>query len=154
VPSASIAQTSGVSSRCRLNTRTNGPSITADFTEPDNASINSTRVSFFQWTAHTTAIDDPEMGVKSLLLHRTLFYEELMDEEERGVKVSLEGDEYEQDYLNVLNSIKIRPDEVEIISLFREYQLDTSTIEKSVIQDMVELLKKQNYDNRFTIHIA
>jgi len=100
------------------------------------------------------AIDDPEMGVKSLLLHRTLFYEELMDEEERGVKVSLEGDEFEQEYLNVLNSIKIRADEVEIVSLFREYHLDTSMIEDSEIQDMVELLKKQNYDNRFAIHIA
>ena len=94
------------------------------------------------------------MGLKSLLLHRTHFYEELMDEEELVLKVSLEGDEYELDYLNVLNSIKIRPDEVEIVSLFREYQLDTSTIEESVIQDMVELLKKQNYDNRFTNHIA
>jgi len=100
------------------------------------------------------AIDDPEMGVRSLILLRTLFYEELMDEEERGVKVSLEGDEFEQEYLNVLNSIKIRADVIEIVSLFREYQLDTSILEESEIQDMVELLMKQNYDNRFAIHIA
>jgi len=100
------------------------------------------------------ALDDAEMGVISLILLRTLFYEGLMDEEERGVKVSLEGDEMEQEHLNVLKSIKIRADEIEIKSLFREYQLDTSTIEDSEIQDMVELLKKQNYDNRFTIHIA
>ena len=38
------------------------------------------------------ALDDAEMGVISLILLRTLFYEGLMDEEERGVKVSLEGD--------------------------------------------------------------
>ena len=100
------------------------------------------------------ALDDAEMGVISLILLRTLFYEELMDEEERGVKVSLEGDELEKEYLNVLNSIRIRSGEIEIKSLFREYQLDTSAIEESEIQDMVELLKKQNYDNRFTIHIA
>ena len=100
------------------------------------------------------ALDDAEMGVISLILLRTLFYEELMDEEERGVKVSLEGDELEKEYLNVLNSIRIRSGEIEIKSLFREYQLDTSTIEESEIQDMVELLKKQNYDNRFTIHIT
>ena len=100
------------------------------------------------------AIDDLDMGVKSLTLLRTLFYEEIMDEEERGVKVSLECDELEQEHLNVLTSIKIRADEIEIVSLFREYHLDTSTIEESEIQDMVELLKKQNYDNRFTIHIA
>ena len=100
------------------------------------------------------ALDDAEMGVISLILLRTLFYEELMDEEERGVKVSLEGDELEKENLNVLNSIRIRSGEIEIKSLFREYQLDTSTIEDSEIQDMVELLKKQNYDNRFTIHNA
>jgi hypothetical protein len=100
------------------------------------------------------ALDDAEMGVTSLILLRTLFYEELIDEEERGVKVSLEGDDLEKEHLNVLNSIRIRPGVIEIKSLFREYQLDTSTIEESEIQSMVELLKKQNYDNRFTIHIA
>ena len=71
------------------------------------------------------AIDDLDIGVKSLTLLRTLFYEEIMDVEERGVKVSLEGDELEQEYLNVLTSIKIRTDEIEIVSLFREYQLGT-----------------------------
>ena len=100
------------------------------------------------------ALDDAEMGVISLIIHRTLFYEGLMDEEERGVKVSLEGDELEKEYLNVLNSIRIRSGEIEIKSLFREYQLDTSTIEETEIQDMVKLLKKQNHDDRFTIHIA
>jgi hypothetical protein len=100
------------------------------------------------------AIDDPEMGVRSLILLRTLFYEELMDEEEQGVKVSLEGDAFERDYLNVLNGIRIEEDVIEIKSIFREYLLDTSKIEGSEIQEMVKLLKKQNYDNRFTIHIA
>ena len=100
------------------------------------------------------ALDDAEMGVISLILLRTLFYEGLMDEEERGVKVSLEGDEMEQEHLNVLKSIKIRAGEIEIKSLFREYQLDISTIEESEMKDMLELLKKQNFDNRFAIHIA
>ena len=100
------------------------------------------------------ALDDAEMGVISLILLRTLFYEGLMDEEERGVKVSLEGDEMEQEHLNVLKSIKIRVDEIEIKSLFREYQLDTSTIEESEMKDMLVLLKKKNYVNRFTILIA
>ncbi len=100
------------------------------------------------------AIDDPSMGVKSLILHRTLFYETLMDEEERGVKVSLEGDELVQGYLNVLNRISISADEVEIISVLRKYRLDTSRIEASEIEDMVKLVQKQNHDNRFTIHVA
>jgi len=100
------------------------------------------------------ALDDAEMGVISLILLRTLFYEELMDEKERGVKVSLEGDEMELEHLNVLKSITIRADEIEIKSLFREYHLDTSTIEETEKKNMVGLLKKQNYDNRFTIQIA
>lgn len=50
-------------------------------------------------------IDDPEMGVKSLILLRTLFFEELLDEGEKGVKVSLEGDYFEQEDFNILNGI-------------------------------------------------
>ena len=37
------------------------------------------------------AVDDKEFGMKSLILHRTLFFEEMLDEEEKGVKVSLES---------------------------------------------------------------
>jgi hypothetical protein len=100
------------------------------------------------------AIDDPALGVKSLILLRTLFFEEVLDEKEKGVKVSLEGDYFEQEELNMLNSIKIVDDEIWIKSTFREYRLDTSNIHKSEIQEMVKLLKKQNYDNRFAIHIG
>jgi len=100
------------------------------------------------------AIDDSEMGVKSLILLRTLFFEEVLDEEEKGVKVSLEGDYFEQEDFNILSNIKINDDEVWIKSTFREYQLDISNIQRSEIEDMVKLLKKQNHDSRFTIHIA
>ena len=100
------------------------------------------------------ALDDPDLGVRSLILLRTLFYEELMDKDEQGVKVSMEGDDFENEYLNVLNSIRIGEDEIEIKSLFREYLLDTSKLEESERQEMVELLMKQNYDNRFTIHVV
>jgi len=100
------------------------------------------------------AVDDSEMGVKSLILLRTLFFEEALDEEEKGVKASLEGDYFEQEDFNILNAIKISDDEIWIKSIYREYQLDTSNIQKSEIEDMVKLLKKQNHDNRFIIHIA
>ncbi len=53
------------------------------------------------------AIDDGDMGVKSLILLRTLFYEELMDANERGVNVSLENDYFEQENINVLENITI-----------------------------------------------
>jgi hypothetical protein len=100
------------------------------------------------------AIDDAVFGVKNLTLLRTLFLEELLDEEERGVKVSFEGDEVEQDHLHVLNHISINGDEVEITSAFRKYELDLSRIDESEKKEMVKLLHKQNHDNRFTIQIA
>ena len=99
-------------------------------------------------------VDDPAMGEKSLILLRTLFFEEVLDEEEKGVKVSLEGDSFEQEDFNILNNIKISDDVIWIKSTFREYQLDITNVQKTEIEDMVKLLKKQNYDNRFTIHIA
>ena len=99
-------------------------------------------------------VDDPAMGEKSLILLRTLFFEEVLDEEEKGVKVSLERDYFEQEDFNMLNNIKISDDEIWIKSTFREYQLDISNVQKYEIEDMVKLLKKQNYDNRFAIHIG
>ena len=88
---------------------------------------------------------DKEIGVKSLILHRTFFFEEILGEEEKGVKVSLEGEVSEQDYLNTL---------IKIVSKFSEYNLDISRIDNADIDDMIKLLEKQNYDNRFTIEIA
>ncbi len=100
------------------------------------------------------AIKDEAMGVKSLLLLRTLFLEEFLDEDERGVKVSLEDDPFDREDYNTLDNIKISSGEVEIEATFREYRLDISKIPKSEIKDMVKLLKKQNYDNRFTINVT
>jgi len=100
------------------------------------------------------AVDDEDMGVKSIVLLRTLFYEELLDEDERGVNVSLEGDYFEREDFNMLENITINNKEIEIKATFREYKLDISKISKSDITEMITLLKKQNYDNRFSIHSA
>lgn len=100
------------------------------------------------------AVDDTEMGVKSLILHRTLLLEHIFDESERGVMVSLEGDYFDNENSNVLINIKISDKEIHITSSFREYDLDISHIEKSEIEEMQRLLNKQNYDNSFTIQIA
>jgi len=100
------------------------------------------------------AIDDSNMLVKSLILHRTFFFEEFLDDEERGVNVSLEDDTFEQENYNTLESIKIRNDELEIVAAFRKYKLDISKIDKSDIDEMLRLLNKQNYDNRFAVDIA
>ncbi|NNJ95617.1 MAG: hypothetical protein HKP12_00465 [Gammaproteobacteria bacterium] len=99
-------------------------------------------------------IPDKEIDVKSLILHRTFFFEEILDEEEKSVKVSFEGEEDEQDHLNTLKKIEINNKEVKISSKFSEYNLDISRIDDSDINDMIKLLKKQNYDSRFTIEIT
>ncbi len=100
------------------------------------------------------AVDDAVMEVKSLILLRTLFFEEIMDESERGVKVSLEGDYFEKEDFNILNAIIINKNTIEIKATFREYTLDVSRVEESELVEAVKLLKKQNHDNRFTIQIA
>ena len=99
-------------------------------------------------------IPDKEIGVKSLILHRTFFFEEILDEKEKGVKVSLEGETFDNDYLNTLTKIEIKNKGIMIFSKFSEYNLDISRIDDTEIYNMIRLLKKQNYDNRFTIKIA
>ncbi len=100
------------------------------------------------------AIDLRGFDINSLTLLRTLFLEDILPEEERGVHVTYEGDEYEQEDFNMLTSIKISDDILLVESTFRAYCLDISSLLKSDINEMVKLLEKQNYDNRFTIKIA
>ena len=99
-------------------------------------------------------IEDAAMGVKSLILFRTLFYEELLPDDERGVNVSLEGDHYEQEDFNMLKTITMVHEEISISSTFRDYRLDISDIAEQDMRDMITLLKKQNYDDRFVIDFA
>ena len=100
------------------------------------------------------AIDSAETGISSLILHRTLFFEEMLPEEERGVHVTYESDFYEQEDFNMLKSIKISDNNILIYSTFREYTVDISKIEKEEISKMLKLLSKQNYDDKFTIQIT
>ena len=100
------------------------------------------------------AVEDEEIGVKSLILHRTLFFEHHLDEEERGVKVSFEGDSFDQEYFNILSNISIGNREIKATTPFRKYYLDISKIEEDEIAEVVDFLKKQNFDNRFTIDIV
>ncbi len=100
------------------------------------------------------ALEDSERGIKSLTLLRTLFYEELLGEEERGVHVSLEGVTNEKGNPNLLKRINIEDGKVEIFSSCNEFQIDTSQIKQSEIDEMMNLLRKQNHDNRFVIQVA
>ena len=100
------------------------------------------------------AIEDEMSGVKSLILHRTLFFEEFLSEEERGVVVSMEDFNVEDEHLNMLKEIRIKADQIEILAAFGEYRIDITNIERSEIEKMILLLEKQNYDDRFSIQVA
>lgn len=97
------------------------------------------------------AISDKDLGIRSLILHRTLFFEEYLDEEEKGVIVALEDDHFSNEQTNTLTNISINNNTVKIFTPYREYSLDISGIDKDEISSMLNLLKKQNHDSRFTI---
>ena len=97
------------------------------------------------------AIPDSQTIVKSLILLRSVFFEQYVPGVEKGVSVSLEGSYFEQEDLNMLESIKISEDRIKIKARFRKYNLDISEIKKTRIKDMLKLLNKLNYDNKFVI---
>ena len=97
------------------------------------------------------AIPDGKVGIKSLILHRTFYFEEYLEDEERGVKVSLEGDSYEEEPFNTLELIEISDKEIKIDAKYHSYVVDVSKIDNSEISQLKRLVKKQNYDQRFTI---
>lgn len=73
-------------------------------------------------------LDDERLGVKSLILHRTPPFEVLLDEHERGVQASMEGDDEYED--NLLETVEIEKDVVRITALRGEYAVDISKIGK------------------------
>ena len=89
--------------------------------------------------------------IKSLILHRTLFYEEIMQDEERGTKVSLEGDYIEDEYLNTLEIFEIDAPVLKIKSRFRSYEIDAHKLESEEFEQLKESLARQNYDGRFNV---
>ncbi len=102
----------------------------------------------------TFAIEDSDMGVRSVILLRTLFGENLLDEDERGVHVSIEGVTKDEEYPNLLKRIKIEPSKIEITSVFNKFEINTSQVESTEIDELKLLLQKQNYDNRFITQVV
>ena len=97
------------------------------------------------------ALDDGGGNIKSLILHRTLFYEYVMPDEERGTNVSLEGDYLEYEHLNRLESIELDPPILRIKSRFRFYEIDAHRLEPQEFEQIERSLARQNYDGRFEV---
>lgn len=97
------------------------------------------------------ALDDRCGGIRSLILHRTLFFEFILPDEERGTKVSLEGDELDEEHLNTLKSFEFDEPVLRMESRFRSYEIDARNLEADEIEQIKTSLALQNYDGRFKV---
>lgn len=98
------------------------------------------------------AISQGEPGeVRSLILLRTLKYEFLLDESERGVSFSDEAQWDEEDWVR---SIEFSREIVRIETQCHEYTLDVSGVEARELKQAESILRKMNFDNAFMLRIV
>ena len=96
------------------------------------------------------AIWQPELeNIRSLILLRTPEYEFILDETERGVKVSDEALLDDED--DMLKKIEFGDDFVRIITDHHQFELDLRKVDKEEIAQAKTFLKRMNFDNRFEI---
>lgn len=86
-------------------------------------------------------------GIRSLILMRTPQYELFLDESERGVRVSMEG-EFDEDRM-MLRTLSAFDKSVTIKTDRGVYDLDLCHVEHEDIRVMKELIAKMNFDHRF-----
>ncbi len=95
----------------------------------------------------------PELeDIRSLILLRTPEYEFILDETERGVKVSDEAISDDED--DMLKEIEFGDDLVRIITDHHQFDLDLRKVEKEDIEQANAFFKRMNFDNRFEIRIV
>jgi hypothetical protein len=96
------------------------------------------------------AIWQPELDdIRSLILLRTPEYEFILDETERGVKVSVEA--FSDDEDDMLKEIEFGDDLIRIITDHHQFDLDLRKVDKEDIEQAKAFLKRMNFDNRFEI---
>lgn len=99
------------------------------------------------------AILDPDLfDVKSLTLLRTPKYEFILDDAERGVNVSY--DDFPDDEDDYLEEIEVGKDVVKLVTSHRRYILDVKDVEDDQKKQMKTILKRMNFDDRFTLKIV
>lgn len=94
--------------------------------------------------------DDPTQ-IESLILQRTPLYEPLLEEHERGVKVSFER--FSADEEDRLIGVHWHEDAriIRIETQLRTYNLDLRKIDSSSLKSMRRVLKQMNYDESFRL---
>jgi hypothetical protein len=97
------------------------------------------------------AIDNGDGYIKTLLLHRTLLYEFLCPDEERGTKVSLEGEDLNEDYINTLKCVTFDATILKIKSQFSFYEVDLRKLQTEEIEQTKKAIIRHNFDDRFEV---
>ena len=97
------------------------------------------------------ALDEGDGNIRSLILHRTLFYEFKMPKEERGTRVSLEGERQDDEHLNMLECFEFDIPVLRIKSRYRLYEIDARNLEPAEFEQIKKSLARQNYDDRFEV---
>ena len=98
------------------------------------------------------AIWQPELeDIRSLILMRTPKYEYILDEAERGVKVSDEA--WLEDEDDMLQEIEFGDNFVRIVTNHHQFELDLRKVDKEDIEQAKIFLKKMDFDNCFEIRI-
>jgi len=89
--------------------------------------------------------------IRSLILLRTPVYEPFLEEWERGVRVSLEGRDPEED--DFLVEVRWDPDaaSLRLKTRLHMYLLDLRKIDGKSLSAMRKILKRMNFDGRFEL---
>jgi hypothetical protein len=97
------------------------------------------------------ALDIGDGYIETLLLHRTLFCEFIMPEDERGTKVSLESSDIAEMHINTLKSVTFDENVMKIKARFSSHEINLRKLESEEIEQMKESLVRHNFDDRFEI---
>lgn len=79
-------------------------------------------------------------------------YEFILDGAERGVNVSY--DDFPDDEDDYLEEIEVGRDIVRLVTSHRRYTLDVRHVDDDQKKRMKRILKRMNFDNRFTLKIV
>lgn len=90
--------------------------------------------------------------VHSLTLLRTPKYEHVLDESERGVKVSFE--DFSDDRTQFLKKVTITDDVVTMTTDHGIHMVNIKDVDQTEIQKSKQILKKMNFDNRFELQVV
>ncbi|MHC4538152.1 MAG: hypothetical protein ACYTEK_11990 [Planctomycetota bacterium] len=91
-------------------------------------------------------------NVHSLTLLRTPKYEHVLDESERGVKVSFE--DFSDDRSQYLKKQTIAGNVVTITTDHGIHMVNIEDVNQTAIQKSKRILRKMNFDNRFELQVV